>query len=59
MSAFDWTIPKEWVTREAYIEDEDGNWIIGMKEHGLHALGYSIAVDRVVELDELLQYVYT
>ena len=32
---------------------------IGMKEHGLHALGYSIAVDRVVELDELLQYVYT
>ena len=25
---FDWTIPKEWAVRKAYIEDEEGNKII-------------------------------
>lgn len=59
MNAFYWTVPKEWVIRETYIEDEDGTWNIDMKKHNLHAFVYSIAVDRGVKLDELLQYVYT
>lgn len=58
-SVFDWTVPKEWVIREAYIEDENGNHIIDMKDSNLHVLGYSIPVDRWVDLDELKQYVYT
>ena len=55
---FDWTVPKEWVIREAYIEDEDGNHIIDMKDTNLHVLGYSAPVDSWVELDELKQHVY-
>jgi len=58
-SVFDWTVPKEWVIREAYIEDESGDHIIDMNENNLHVLGYSIPVDRWVDLDELKQYVYT
>ena len=34
---FDWTVPKEWVIREAYVEDEGGNRIIDFKKHNLHA----------------------
>ncbi len=56
---FDWTVPKEWVIRSAYIEDESGNHIIDMAENNLHVLGYSAPVDRWVELDELVNYIYT
>lgn len=56
---FDWTVPKEWVIRSAYIEDEDGNRIIDMATNNLHVLGYSAPVDRWVELDELVKYIYT
>ncbi len=57
--AFDWTIPKEWKILEAYIEDEQGNHIIDIKNNNLHVLGYSAPVDKWVELDELKKYLYT
>lgn len=56
---FDWTVPKEWTVREAYIEDEAGRHIIDMKDNNLHVMGYSIPVDRWVSLDELKTHVYT
>lgn len=58
-SVFDWTVPKEWVIREAYIEDENGNHIIDMKNHNLHVMGYSISVDEWVPLNELKKHVFT
>ncbi len=56
---FDWTIPKEWVIREAFIEDEKGNHIIDFKDHNLHVMGYSTPVDQWVGLDEMKNYIYT
>ncbi len=56
---FDWTIPEEWHVREAYVEDEDGNRIIDFKNHNLHLVGYSIAVDEVVSLEELQKHLYS
>lgn len=58
-AVFDWIIPKEWYVREAYIEDELGNRIIDMNDNNLHVLGYSTPVDEWMELDELLNHVYT
>ena len=58
-NVFDWTVPKEWIIREAYIEDEKGNRIIDFRNHNLHVLGYSISVDRWVKLEELKEYIFT
>ena len=57
--AFDWTVPREWKIREAYIEDEAGNHIIDMKDNNLHVLGYSTSVDKWVNLKELKEHIYT
>ncbi|BDG45787.1 hypothetical protein PspKH34_03480 [Parageobacillus sp. KH3-4] len=43
---FNWEIPKEWVIREAWIKDEEGNEIVNMKNHNLHVLNYSIPVNK-------------
>lgn len=56
--AFDWTVPREWYIREGYIEDEEGKRIVDYKDLNLHVVGYSCPVDRVVDLDELKQYIY-
>ncbi len=56
---FDWVVPKEWRIEEAYIEDEAGRRVIDMQDNNLHVLGYSIPVDRWVDLEELEKYIYT
>ncbi|MCR4566483.1 MAG: DUF4910 domain-containing protein [Pseudobutyrivibrio sp.] len=56
---FDWTVPKEWKIREAYIEDESQNRICDMAATNLHVMGYSTPVDEWVDLDELKQHIFT
>ena len=56
---FDWTVPKEWKIRSAYIEDEQGNHIIDMKDNNLHVMGYSTPVDEWVSLEELKKHIFT
>lgn len=58
-NVFDWTVPKEWKINSAYIENSSGHKIVDMEDLNLHVLGYSLPVDRWVELDELKKYVYT
>lgn len=55
--AFDWTVPQEWEITEGYIEDDAGNRIVDYHENNLSVMGYSIAVDRYVSREELLEYV--
>lgn len=56
---YDWTVPKEWVIRKAYIEDRQGNKIIDMENNNLHVMGYSTPIDKWVTLEELKKIVYT
>lgn len=56
---FDWTVPQEWHVREAYVEDESGKRIIDFKNHNLHLVGYSVSVDKTVDLEELQKHLYS
>lgn len=57
--AFDWEVPKEWNIREAWIKDSRSNTIVDFKKNNLHVVGYSVPVDKKVQLEELKQYIYT
>lgn len=56
---FDWTIPREWTLREAYIEDEHGRRIIDARDNNLHVVGYSVPVDAEMTLEELRPHLHT
>lgn len=58
-NVFDWTVPKEWEIDEAYIENEKGTKVIDFKVNNLHVVGYSEPIDKWVEREELLHYIYT
>jgi aminopeptidase-like protein len=56
---FDWTVPREWNLRQAYVETLDGRRVVDVARSNLHILQYSVPVDRVVEREELLRHVHT
>lgn len=56
---FDWTVPKEWNIRDAWIAGPNGEKIIDFKEHNLHILQYSTPIHRVIGLEELKKHLFT
>jgi aminopeptidase-like protein len=56
---FDWTIPREWNVRGAFIETLGGRRVVDFAEHNLHLVQYSVPVDRVVPLEELRRHLHT
>jgi aminopeptidase-like protein len=50
---FDWTVPKEWNVRDAYIKNAAGERIVDFRQHNLHVVNYSIPVHRTIPLAEL------
>ena len=56
---FDWTVPKEWNIRDAYIKDSQGNRIVDFQKCNLHVLNYSVPVQARVSLTELRPHLFT
>jgi len=56
---FDWTIPKEWNIKEAYIIDPDGNKICDFSKNNLHIIGYSIPINKTIDLTTLEKHLYS
>jgi aminopeptidase-like protein len=56
---FDWTIPREWNIRDAYIKNAAGEKMIDFAQSNLHVMSYSVPVRKRVSLAELKQHVHT
>lgn len=55
----DWTVPREWNIREAYIADESGARIVDFARSNLHVLNYSVPVRARMSLAELRPHLFT
>ncbi len=58
-AVFDWTVPKEWNIRDAYVKNAQGERVIDFRNSNLHVVSYSIPVRRRVSLEELKQHLFT
>jgi aminopeptidase-like protein len=56
---FDWTIPKEWNIKDAYIKNSSGEKIVDFQKSNLHVLNYSVPIKKRASLDELKAHAFT
>lgn len=56
---FDWTVPKEWNIRDAYIADASGSRVVDFQASNLHVVGYSVPVSATMSLEELRPHLHT
>lgn len=55
----DWTVPREWMVREAWIRDPSGRLVLDLSDHNLHLMNYSTAIRARLPLGELRQHIHT
>jgi aminopeptidase-like protein len=56
---FDWTVPKEWNIKDAYVKNSQGERIIDFNKSNLHVVNYSVPVKQKIHLEELKKHLFT
>jgi len=56
---FDWTVPKEWNMRDAYVKNSRGERVIDFQTSNLHVVNYSVPVRKMMQLAELKTHLFT
>jgi aminopeptidase-like protein len=58
-AVFDWTVPKEWNIRDAWVKNARGERVIDFRKHNLHVMNYSVPVHRKMGLEELKMHLHS
>src|SRR3990172_2122071 len=58
-AVFDWTVPKEWNIRDAWIKNSAGEKVIDFHRSNLHVVNYSVPVRCNISLAELREHLHT
>ncbi len=56
---FDWTVPREWNIRDAWVKNAAGERVIDFRRHNLHVVNYSVPVHRTMTLRELRPHLHS
>ncbi|MBX6362388.1 MAG: DUF4910 domain-containing protein [Gemmatimonadetes bacterium] len=56
---FDWTVPREWNIRDAWIKNLAGERVVDFRKSNLHVVSYSIPVRTRVSLKELREHLHS
>ena len=56
---FDWTVPKEWNIKEAYVANSNGRRVIDIADHSLHVLNYSVPHKARMSKSDLAEHIFT
>ena len=56
---FDWTVPKEWNIRDAYIKDPHGQRVVDFQQCNLHVMSYSTPLRATMTLGQLKPHLFT
>ena len=58
-AVLDWTVPREWNIRDAWVADAKGERVIDFRRSNLHVVNYSVPVRRRLSLAELRPRLHT
>jgi aminopeptidase-like protein len=56
---FDWTVPKEWNIRDAYVKNMAGERVIDFRKSNLHVVSYSVPVRATMSLTEFKDHLFS
>lgn len=56
---FDWTIPREWHIRDAYVANLHGERVVDFRQSNLHVMSYSIPIRKRISRAELFAHLHT
>ena len=56
---FDWTVPREWNIRDAWIKNQAGDRLVDFQKLNLHVVSYSTPVRARMNFAELKQHLFT
>jgi aminopeptidase-like protein len=56
---FDWTVPREWNIRDAYVKNSRGERVIDFRQSNLHVVNYSVPFSGKMPLAALKEHLFS